>query len=345
MVSSMAHKCRRSQQQQQTVSLLATVVGLLIGVLVVPRTARRPLAVPGELLLRVSGVATLPLLACRLLLLPPTGRLLAAAFGMQLSASVAALLLAGWAPPSPTTVGPAEPLDWFRNAVPDNLLQTFVSEEGQRGRNTTPETRAQPGNLLGVATASALLGCALARQRGNRALRALLADAGEALTRLLNALLAWACPIGALSLALRAADEETTWWRGTYPAATGVALHAVLVAAMVSAAASRHDLQRLLAALSWPLCVAAVAGSSWHALPAALCALQQQREEPVTAALVVVRCGSALCNMLLLTPTVLQDRGLTQGLLLAAANSLFTVGRGDGPLLYLSGLPPLPGAV
>lgn len=154
-----------------------------------------------------------------------------------------------------------------------------------------------------------------------------------------------ACPIGALSLALRAADEETTWWRGTYPAATGVALHAVLVAAMVSAAASRHDLQRLLAALSWPLCVAAVAGSSWHALPAALCALQQQREEPVTAALVVVRCGSALCNMLLLTPTVLQDRGLTQGLLLAAANSLFTVGRGDGPLLYLSGLPPLPGAV
>ncbi|KAL1420496.1 hypothetical protein MTO96_024169 [Rhipicephalus appendiculatus] len=340
--SMMAHKSRRiQQQQQQTVALVATVAGLLIGVLVVPRTARRPLAVPGELLLRVSGAATLPLLACRLLLLPPTGRLLAAALAMQLSASVAALLLAGWAPPSPPTAGPAEPLDWFRHAVPDNLLQTFVTEHGQRGRNATPETRAEPGNLLGVATASVLLGCALARQRRNRALRALLADAGESLTRLLNGLLAWACPIGALSLALRAADEEATWWRGAYPAAAGVALHAVLVAVLVGAAASRRDLQRLLAALSWPLCVAAVAGSSWPALPAALCALQQQRDEPVTAALVVVRCGSAMCNMLLLTPTVLRGgQGLAHGLLLAAANSLFSVGRGDGPLLYLAGLPP-----
>ncbi|KAH7970110.1 hypothetical protein HPB52_024157 [Rhipicephalus sanguineus] len=271
MVSSMAHKGRRShhhhqeQQQQQTVALVATVAGLLIGVLVVPRAARRPLAVPGELLLRVSGAATLPLLACRLLLLPPDARLLAAALGFQLSASVAALLLASWAP-TPPTARPAEPLDWFR-----------------------------------------------------------------------------ACPIGALSLALRAADEEATWWRGAYLASVGLALHAVLVAVVVGAAASRRDLQRLLAALSWPLCVAAVAGSSWHALPAALCALQQR--EPTAAALVVVRCGSALCNMLLLTPTMLPDRGFTQGLLLAVANSLFSVGRGDGPLLYLAGLPPLPGAV
>ncbi|XP_037505112.1 uncharacterized protein LOC119381264 [Rhipicephalus sanguineus] len=223
------------------------------------------------------------------------------------------------------------------------MLQMFVLEEGQRGRNTTPEMRAEPGNLLGVATASVLLGYALARQRGNRALRTLLADAGESLTRLLNGLLAWACPIGALSLALRAADEEATWWRGAYLASVGLALHAVLVAVVVGAAASRRDLQRLLAALSWPLCVAAVAGSSWHALPAALCALQQR--EPTAAALVVVRCGSALCNMLLLTPTMLPDRGFTQGLLLAVANSLFSVGRGDGPLLYLAGLPPLPGAV
>lgn len=114
----MAHKCRRSQQQQQqqqqkTAALVATAAGLLIGVLVVPRRIRRPLTVPGELLLRISGAATLPPLACRPLLEPPVGRLLAAALGLQLSASTAALLLASWAT-SPPTTGPSEPLDWFR---------------------------------------------------------------------------------------------------------------------------------------------------------------------------------------------------------------------------------------
>lgn len=68
-------------------------------------------------------------------------------------------------------------------------------EAGQRepGRNPTyqAEVRGDRGNLLGVASASALLGCALARQRGNRALRTLLADTGDSLARLLNGLLAW----------------------------------------------------------------------------------------------------------------------------------------------------------
>lgn len=150
-----------------------------------------------------------------------------------------------------------------------------------------------------------------------------------------------ACPIGALSMALRAADEEATWWGGAYLATAGLALHAVLLAVLVGAVASRRDLQRLLTALPWPLCVAAVAGSSWHALPAALCVLPQS----TAASLVVVRCGSAMCNMLLLAPAMLRDGGLTRGLLLAMANALFSVGRGDGPLLYLAGLPPLPGAM
>lgn len=146
-----------------------------------------------------------------------------------------------------------------------------------------------------------------------------------------------------MSLALRAADEEATWWGGASMAAAGVVLHAFLVAVLVGATASRRDLQRLLAALLWPLCVAAVAGSSWHALPAALCALQQH--EPTTAALLVVHCGSALCNMLLLTPTMLRGRGVARGLLLAVADALFCIGRGDGPLKYLAGLPPAPGAM
>ncbi|XP_075527395.1 uncharacterized protein LOC142559713 [Dermacentor variabilis] len=348
MVSSAtcAHKCRRNEQQQ-TVALAATVVGPAIGVLLVPRAVRRQLAVPGELLLRVSGAATLPLLACRLLLVPPAGRLLAAAVGLQLSASIMGLLLASWAPSTTGSAEPrVEPLDWFRNAVPDNLLQSFVLEAGQRepGRNPTyqAEVRGDRGNLLGVASASALLGCALARQRGNRALRTLLADTGDSLARLLNGLLAWACPLGALSLALRVADEEAAWWGGGASlAAAGLALHAFLVAVLVGATTSRRDLQRLLAALPWPLCVAAVAGSSWHALPAALCALQQR--EPTTAALLVVHCGSALCNMLLLTPAMLRGKGV--GFLLVVADSLFSVGRGDGPLVYLAGLPPLPGAM
>lgn len=65
------------------------------------------------------------------------------------------------------------------------------------------------------------------------------------------------------------------------PGRRGCGAACVLVAVLVGAAASRRDLQRLLAALSWPLCVAAVAGSSWHALPAALCVLQQR--EPTAA--------------------------------------------------------------
>lgn len=73
--------------------------------------------------------------------------------------------------------------------MPDNLLQAFVYEQRGPGRSLTTEMRA--GNVLGVASASVLLGCALTRQRGSRALRTLVADAGDSLARLLNTLLAW----------------------------------------------------------------------------------------------------------------------------------------------------------
>ncbi|KAH7936430.1 hypothetical protein HPB52_023415 [Rhipicephalus sanguineus] len=257
--------------------------GSLIGVLVVPCTARRPLAVQD------SRYCASPAPPCRLLLLPPAGRLLAAALGLWLSAIVAVLLLASWAP-SPQTTGTAESLDWFRNAVPDNPPQKFVLEEGQRGRNTTPEMSAEPGNACRSGRAALSPTAMASLPNPAEVVSAASAPCGES-TELRGASRPHgACPIGALSLALRATDEEATWCCGAHPAAVGVALHC----------------------------------------------------PPAALALVVVRCGSALCNMLLLTTTMLRGRGLTHALLMAVVN-LFSVGRGDGA--YLVGLPPLPGAV
>ncbi|XP_077512727.1 uncharacterized protein LOC144123880 [Amblyomma americanum] len=353
------HKPPRRSARQRLIRLLlppvlATGSGLLIRLLA-PRAMHRPLAVPGELLLRISGAGILPLLACRMMTAGGgrrPGRLLVLVLFLQLSAGLTGLLLASLAGRSSSERNAAaEPLDWFRNLVPDNLLQAFVFSNLSPANQTELSRRlggtrvsGASGNLLGVAAASALLGCALARQR-NPALRSLLADAGDSLARLLNSLLSWACPLGALSLALSAdVAQVATWSVGV--AALGLGLHAVLVAGLVWAS-HRRELFRLLAALPWPLCVALVAGSSWPALPAVLWALRDLGTgRPALPALLLVRSGSALCNMLALAPHMLPAGStLEHGALLALANGLFSVGPGDGPLVYFAGLPPLPGVV
>lgn len=113
--------------------------------------------------------------------------------------------------------------------------------------------------------------------------------------------------------------------------------HAVLLGALVWVAVSRRELRLLLSAMRWPLAAAAKAGSSWLALPAALTALLEARIHAptypsATAALVLVRCGSALSKTLSLVPALLgQEDGLAHGALVALANSQFSVGNGLPP--------------
>lgn len=192
------------------------------------------------------------------------------------------------------------------------------------------------GNPLGVAAASLLLGRAMSQQR-SQALQRVMAAAGQSLTRLLNGLLTWACPMAALSLALCCLQSGAAVWSNAVAGVLALAAHAVLLGALVWVAVSRRELRQLLSALRWPLAVAAVAGSSWLALPAALTALLEARIHgpaypSATAALVLVRCGSALSKMLALAPTLLaQEGGLAHGALLALANSLFSMGNGSPP--------------
>lgn len=146
-----------------------------------------------------------------------------------------------------------------------------------------------------------------------------------------------ACPLGALSLALRFSQGGGAAWNSTMAGVLALAAHAALLGGLVWVAVSRRELRHLLSALRWPLAVAAVAGSSWLALPAALSALLEARIRvptypSATAALVLVRCGSALSKMLALAPTLLgQEGGLAHGALLALTNSLFSVGDGSPP--------------
>lgn len=141
--------------------------------------------------------------------------------------------------------------------------------------------------------------------------------------------------MAALSLALRCLQSGAAVWSNAVAGVLALAAHAVLLGALVWVAVSRRELRQLLSALRWPLAVAAVAGSSWLALPAALTALLEARihgpaYSSATAALVLVRCGSALSKMLALAPTVLaQEGGLAHGALLALANSLFSMGNGS----------------